>query len=535
MRHTDQARVEWPRDRFEVFGHMTELRPPIDWTQDPLGQRSWRYHLHTLGFLQVLIGVDRERESPEAVAKALAIILDWIGANPRDGRGVSDFAWYDMAVGLRAPLAAVVLRNAACRGVLTEDDAITVLRSLSEHGAALADNTKYAHGHNHGLFQDEGLLSLCAQLPFLEEAQRWTALALERLEATLRATVSFADATHLEHSPAYHFVIVNILGRLAERGLLNEDLSELAERMRRAARWLVLPDGTLPPVGDTPPARPVPAWAKWGDRPSGMAVMPAAGFAVVRSSESYLLLSCGYHSQAHKQADDLSFVLVDRGETVVTDPGVFAYDEKHPDRVYARSSLAHNVLLVDGEEFTWRGCPAYGSALDAWGTRADWYAVEAHNPLLEPVGVVHRRRLVYSPARMLVILDAVTAQEPHSYSRRFTVAPGIEVEKHARGVALSSVGGLSATLTDFSAVPVDVRVERGWVFPAERTREATTVVELTAPRGSSFATVISLRPELSIGGVAWDGDVARLDVVDGKSMTTLWCERRGHWLAIDPA
>jgi hypothetical protein len=498
---------------FRVFGREVELVPPVDWNDDPFASRSGMYELHTFQFLDVLVKCHRDGADEAALEQAVRLALDWIGANPQGGPATNEFAWYDMAVGLRAAYLGYVARAAACAGVLGEEDAQTLVASLQEHGSYLADGANYSSGHNHGLFQDEGLILLCGYLPFLDDATAWRELAWRRCADTLRATVQWEEGAHLEHSPAYHLAITHYLRRLlALPGEERHELRELLGRLEETASWLVLPDGTLPELGDTDTAR----TARWvveaaADK-SGLRFLRRAGFAVVREGESFLIVSAWYHGHGHKHADELSFVLYEAGHRVICDPGRYGYYEDEPARRYVRSTEAHNSLVLDGAQQDWRDAKPYGSGLVAAGVGAGWYAIEGTNPLL--AGAEHRRSFLFKPGSVLVVVDEVWAEAPHEHLRLLHFGPDLDVSLADRGLALSA-NGFRGAVSDWSDLAVRrslVRGQeepslRGWVFPRDREWVPTWTAELrTAGPTLLAAMAISLQDEeLQVREISRDG------------------------------
>ena len=82
---------------------------------------------------------------------------------------------------------------------------------------------------------------------------------------------------------------------------------------------------------------------------------PKAGTRVLRApgSESCLIFDCGPlgpdYQPGHGHCDVLSYELSLHGQRVVVDTGVSTY-EPCAERLYERSTAAHNTLRVDGEE-----------------------------------------------------------------------------------------------------------------------------------------------------------------------------------------
>lgn len=472
---------------FYVYGSKARLVPPIDWRQDPHDSRTWRYELHTLTWLKEALARHAASRDLETLAVARDVILDWARAHlRRDDEGEqSEFAWYDMAVGLRAPYVGYVLSACLAEEMLGEEQGELLLEAAERHGAFLVDSGNYTAGHNHGLFEDEGLYLLARLLPDLPAAAAWKELALDRLQRTLSATVSFDEGAHLEHSPAYQLAMVDLVARLAGNVSDLPELPGLLERMRRTAAWQTTPGGDMAQLGDTD-ALPAPRWARDTAKSlRGMCSLFSAGQAFVRDGESYLAVSAAHHGQAHKHSDDTGFLLIEGGRVILGDAGRWGYYEEEPDRLYARSAAAHNVLSVDGEDFDWRGAEPYGSGLEGAAEEADGsYAIVVRNPLLARQGVEHRRTLHYRPGEALNIVDEVSAAEEHEYARHFHFGPGLEAGVDGAGRIVIEGEGLAAVLsapgegTEIELAQGSERPLRGWAYPGDRERTPVWSVTL---------------------------------------------------------
>jgi SAM-dependent methyltransferase len=515
MRAYDTERkLEARRGLFHVFGKPLTLEPPIDWRQETHG-RSFAYELHTLQALDVLLQLAAAGDRA-ALAEALAIVCDWVEQNPQGEPATSPFAWYDMAVGLRAPYLAYTARAAAREDLLSPPQASLLLASLVEHGAFLADDENYAHGHNHGLFQDEGLLLLAEYLPFLEEARSWIDLAARRVVTTLEQTVDRREGMHLEHSPAYHCSTTNLVRRLCDQApSVRQRLQPLLARMIETAGWLVCPDGTYPEVGDSDPM-PAPAWVRGAaEGKRGLKTFRRAGLAAYKQGGTYLLFSAGYHSAAHKHADELSFVLFADGERLVGDSGRYGYYEAEDARRHARSARAHNTLIVDDAPFEWERQQPYGSGIVASGRGAGWIAVQAVNPLVADAGVEHRRTLLLRPGLAALVVDELEAAEEHTYTRFLHLGPSIDAVIDGEVVRLAG-DEVSGAITDWSAAPVERRLLRaqtepelsGWTFPLDRKWVPVWTAEYRSrARSTEAALALALGDaDVRVEGVERDAD-----------------------------
>jgi hypothetical protein len=481
--------------RFYVYGFEARLRPPVDWLADPPGSRTWRYELHTLTWLKEALARYAAGGDVETLAVARDVVLDWARAHLRFDGERSEFAWYDMAVGLRAPYVGYVLRACLAEEMLGDEEAELLLEAAERHGAFLADGANYAAGNNHGLFQDEGLYLLARLLPDLPAAAAWRELALTRMKASLRETVDFEEGAHLEHSPAYQLAILDLVARLAANVSELPELAGLLDRMRRTAAWQVTPGGRMAQLGDSDDLA-APRWAQdAASKLRGLHALPKAGQAFVREGDSYLAVSAAYHGPAHKHADDSGFLLVEGGRTILGDAGRWGYYEDEPDRGYARSAAAHNVLAVDGRDFEWRGAEPYGSGLVAAGEGDGWYAIVARNPLLARQGVEHRRILLYRPAEQLIVIDELRSDEQHEYARHFHLGPGLAAERTGEGRIALGGDGVAATLIDHSG-GAEIFLDRGrddprrgWTYPGDR--ERTPVWTATLRTRAADATLVA--------------------------------------------
>jgi Heparinase II/III-like protein/Heparinase II/III N-terminus len=485
---------------FYVYGSKAQLAPPIDWRQDPHGSRTWCYELHTLAWLKEPLARHAASGDTATLAIARDIVLDWARAHQQgDGELQSEFAWYDMAVGLRAPYIAYVLQACLAEEMLEEEDAELLVEAAQRHGAFLARGENYAAANNHGLFEDEGLYLLASLLPELPAAEAWREMALLRVQANLEATVSFEDGAHLEHSPSYQLAILDLVARLAANVSELPELKPLLERMRRTAAWQTTPAGRMAQLGDTDDL-PAPGWARDTARSlRGMNVLAEAGQVYVRDGDSYLAVSAAHHSPAHKHSDDTGLLLVENGQTILGDAGRWGYYEDEADRLYARSAAAHNVLSVDGEDFDWREAEPYGSGLEAAEEDDGWYTIVVRNPLLVRQGVEHRRTLHYRPAETLVVTDEVRSAEEHDCIRNFHFGPELEAKETGAGQIAISGRGIAATLT-YSDDDTRLTLSQGhdeprlgWAYPGDRERTATAVATLhSSAANATFVITLTL-------------------------------------------
>ena len=482
----DADRENLAKDRYTVRGTVVELVPPIDWQMDPYDNLNWRFWFHAMQHLDVPHRIYEQDGDLEALGKARDMMLDWVSANPIGGDRTGDYAWFDMSAGIRAAFLGYVWRECRRNDLLEPEQERELTESLRVHAQWLSDDENYTRETNHGLFEDAGLFVMGAYAAELPESAAWRELGEARFLETLERHVQFEEGVHKEQSPSYHFYIRDVVKLLNEQaGIGGERLAELVRKLDAAAGWMVLPDGTMTPFGDTDMEE-APAFAREAAGEEGLRAFPRTGYAFVRRNGSYLGVTCCYHSYAHKQADELSWCLFENGRLVVGEAGRYGYrDEKDPARIYARASHGHNVLIVDDESFPYKDREPYGSGLLGAGEGDGWYVILGRNPMLE--AVEHRRVLLYRPGELVLVVDRVEAEEEHTIDRRLHFGPELVAAQSADAViAEDEDGRLLATLFDASEVPVEISLARGeeeprmdgWTFPRDLTKVPSDAVTL---------------------------------------------------------
>lgn len=467
-----------------------KLRPPIAWDELAGIHRSRCFHLHCWDPLAPLLAAFSEENNPDYLGVASEVALDWANQYPSVVTQ-SEFAWYDMAVGIRAYRLAFLLDVAARSEDFPASDLGTLLTCAALHAEVLADEARFRADNNHGFYFAAGQLALATRFPTLDFSAPGRDQAIARLRRML-ATQFSEEGVHREHSPDYHRMVYDTFCALLDAGLLDgSEFTEDRQRIEEALAWFVLPNGRLAMLGDTPhrlmvqkrarrqfhhPALQfVSSGGKSGRAPGeAMKAFPASGYVVIRSGWpsgsrdfdqcSYLAHNCAFHSRIHKHADDLSFVWYDRGQELLIDPGRYGYLGRtevgsplwqdgfwysDPNRVYVESTRAHNTIEVDGRNFVRHRAKPYGSALRRWGERAGVWYIEAE--VRHWTSIRHVRMLLFRPAEWLVVFDWLhdNVQQEHDFRQRFHFAPELDVVD--RG--------------DFSEVTLNGTDERLYVVP----------------------------------------------------------------------
>jgi uncharacterized heparinase superfamily protein len=441
---------------------------PFDWDARALepGTQLWRLNLHYMEFLEGLADED-----------LIAIVSDWIRANPLYRSGYWRDSWNAFALSIRC---VVWMQQLARRGGLLP------LAFRSEVEASLTNQLRFLVRNletdilgNHLIKNLKALLWAGAYFCG-DEAKRWRDLGAKHLEQQLDEQV-LADGCHYERSPSYHCQVFadllecyQVLGDHPIRAKLAKTLA----RMAQVAADLSHPDGGpalfndsglrmayLPQIclqvhrrllGETV-------------RPRRHIGLPQAGYYGLRHGDDLLLADCGDIAPdfliAHGHGDMLSFECSLGGQRLIVDPGVYEYNAGRW-RSYARSTAAHNTVTVDDHE----QCDFFGAfrcgrraraRCLSYTATADGFVLEGSHDGFDrrPGRPRHVRRFEVSPART-VISDRVENGRGQMVRARLLVHPDWRIEVDGAQAMLRR-GDMQCRLT--ASVPL--RHEPAWWCP----------------------------------------------------------------------
>lgn len=518
-----------------------ELLPPVDWQQDPYNDRSWRYRLHTLGALYLVLLDYQDLGRPESLQYAVDLSLDWIDANPLNGAGLSEFAWYDTAVGIRVSYMSYIIAELENKPGTVDASVLEKLRcSATDHAEWLFDDANYKPRHNHGLYEDAGLFVAALNLVGHPRAADWRLKAETRFSENVTDTFDTASGLHLEHSPTYHETITETVANLVTNvGLAKTELGPLVDRMYGVGGWYVMPDGFLPQFGDTD-RRQADTWMVERSADAvGVGWFPEAGLAVYREPDAYVGFVSWHHSTAHKHSDELTFVWAEAGERIIIDSGRYGYYYDDPARVYAESSSAHNTVSFGGDAFAWRDAKPYGSGLIDYVEADGWVAFMGENRNTKSADFTHRRALLYRPGVALVVVDAVEGEDCAEATGYLHFAPQWNVVTDSVLAGDSAVISTSAQLEastsdavvsvvsnwhDLSFVVGEDEPVQGFTFPANRVQEVSAAAILQSESGACsqpLVTVLTLGDAEAVSISSAMSNAADVRIADTKLSVTL--------------
>ena len=447
--------------------------------------KLWRYNLHYFDYLHDL---QRSYENKSF------LLGDWIQHNPA---GTED-AWEPYTVSLRIVnwIKFFLLPNVA--GI--EERSERSLRrewmqSLYQQALWLEQNIEYHILANHYL--KNGVALLFAGVYFQgADAERWFQKGLEILQDEL--TVQFlADGGHVERSPMYHsicvvdYLDVLNLARNSADVIPCEITGEFAEKVTMALDFLsgiCLPDGDIPLFNDSAfGIAPAPSQIfdyaervigyKLPQRSTSLSItaLSASGYYVCRKASDMIVIDCGPigpdYQPGHAHCDTLSYELVMDGRRVVVDSGVFDY-EPSQERAYARSTRAHNTVVVDGEEQS----EVWGVFRVARRARPIKARIEktedgavlfegTHNGYRRLTGKpIHHRRIRYDEQGSWVVTDELTGSGIHQMETIIHIHPDFTIVRSGdERFRVEQCGNLIAIVEVLSVS--QAAVELGCYFP----------------------------------------------------------------------
>jgi len=531
-----------------------DIAGEVPWDDDGPEHRSWNFHIHCLDMIQDLLHAHSESGRQDFLDPALRIAMEWARRHPdpASARG-SQFAWYDMAVGLRAQRMAYLL-DVVSRDGAAEDGVRSMLEtSLELHRAFLADDANIVFHNNHGFYQVAGQLAMgrrfSGRLPGMDEAYHQ---GLARLRRMLEQQFT-REGVHREHSPDYHRMVYDSLAGIIASGLVQDpELLGMAGRIEDSLAWFVLPNGLLLNFGDTdarvmrsseaeaaerwrrPPMQFVASAGTLGAPPAGpVSVFAESGYWIARSrwqpgtgeepGDGYLAMAAAFHSRTHKHADDLSFAWYDRGEELLVDAGRYGYLGKtevgselweqgfwysDPKRLYVESTRAHNTVEIDGRDFPRKGVKPYGSALGRHGTATG--GVHFCEAEARQFGSIrHARVLAWLPGQWLLVFDWLhdNAGADHHFRQWFHLAPALSLFPSAEGfVTLPRRSAQPLRIESLLPEPRPMRLALGQEQPVLQghysPKEKTLIpnyafgFEVAGAAGTGFATLFCHADEL---------------------------------------
>lgn len=505
----------WSVPRFEPV----RLPQPLTWTEDPYGEKFWRYVFYGLRPTAHLLWAFRETGDGRYRDKLMDIFRSF-AANKKN----SVFSEDKHGTAYRA----MVLVNSYWKlkhaDALSWQDSTLLEWLIIEDARFLEDPKHFEAGFNHGFAEAAALLLIAENFPHFKDAPRWRELALDRYDDLLTDIIG-SDGFIIENSAYYQFYVFTQVYQVSQwaqtYGLeMSPLVREVLERMARFASYVVQPDGRIPMLGASQRllvrkhqpvllARMGAAFPELGHMlTAGMcgtapterlAFFASSGVAVLRSSfdtaldyqaQTHLVFDTGPYRTDHSHLDALNVVLYSAGRTLLTDSGMFT-EEPGEEEAYFRSTRAHNTVTVDGlDQRDGHASPS----LTAQG--GQWLYQSGFHALYE--GVRHWRAVMLLEKDVVLVVDRLLSEDSHRFEQRWQFQPDLTVAtqgvsafvtdpkgKRVLQVTQALPDGLSVSTVRGATRPYD-----GWYSEDYEVRKASTV--LIYPREGTQAHYATL-------------------------------------------
>lgn len=491
---TSQAAPNMPFSGTHTFRFLNQDKrfsgERMDWSCRDM-PKLWRYNLHYFDYLL---------DSTNSLETNCYLIADWIANNPPS----KEDAWEPYTVSLRIVNWIEFFKRS--------EDFVRKewVESLYQQALWLEGNIEYHILANHYLKNGVALFFVGVFFDGLD-ADRWLRKGRRILREELEEQF-LGDGGHYERSPMYHSICVmdylNVLNLMAEyssRISFNE--KEVFEsRITQALNFLAeisLPDSEIPLFNDSafgiahPPkliferACEVLDYRKPAIPCDQVAVeKPCTGYYILRCLDDMMVIDCGAigpeYQPGHAHCDALSYELAIDGQRIIVDSGVFDY-EPSPERAYARSTRAHNTVVIDGKEQSevWgvfrvarRARPISAhierkmNGIMIFKGSHDGYSRLSGQP-------IHNRRIEYDGQRTWLIKDVIEGRGVHRIESYLHVHPDFRVVKNGSRIQIiESSGRTLATImgSDMDTKLAEVSLEKGLYFPEFGLKQENQVI-----------------------------------------------------------
>ncbi|MHB8257931.1 MAG: heparinase II/III family protein [Acidiferrobacterales bacterium] len=477
----------------------------IDWASKDM-TRLWRYNLH---YFDYLLANDVSGDY------AGSVISDWIRTNP-PGTGEG---WEPYTVSLRIVNWIKFFTGSTWKGDVPQ----AWLDSLYRQTLWLERHIEYHLLANHYLKNGKALL-FAGSFFDSEDATRWFRKGLD-IVAKEADEQLLADGGHYERSIMYHSIVLedylDVISILSanDSDRMAEISAHLRTKIRTALDFLAdlsMPDGQICLFNDAAfgiapgpkelfdYAEKVIAYRRL-EPPRGMVLIsrPDTGYYVLGCNRDRMVVDCGPigpdYQPGHAHCDTLSYELTIDGRRVVVDTGVHDY-ESGTSRWYARSTKAHNTVLVDGEEQSeiWgvfrvaqRARPIFARLSSTAQNSAQFDG--AHDGYRRLRGdVIHRRTIRFHVENGWEIKDSLHGSGEHLLDNFIHLHPEISVRRERNKFFLTASDNALVAAIEVGDDEA-VSLEKGWYFPEFGVRLNQVVIKITKSGLLPFQTRYKIR------------------------------------------
>lgn len=448
--------------------------------------------IHGFVFLYPLITSYKKTKDKIYLNKCTDILEKWINQFRYEGKS-SCMSFHDETTSLR-------LRNLTylfniSKNILDIDKLKIIYEEIMYTANILAIDEFYSTNTNHGFFQDLALIVYSKYFKFNKDSDKFMMIAQKRMQSYFEYIFT-SDCVHKEHSPEYHFLIINNIKNLLNSELINDYkfysyVKKIYLESVRFATYISKPNLELPHVGDTQKDIYINKLYKTLYKEDNYRalisceyesidlnpdyVFKEAGYSIFKDKWSidsiYVLLTAGYHTSYHKHCDDLSINIYYKGD-IISEAGPFGYMYEDDMCKYGYSGFAHSTLIVNDKSLP-RIDGKYDSVkITEYNIGNKISYVKAINNRYD--NVMHERTVEFDKERLVInINDFITSKINNNYTVLYHLGKDIKPVKKENIIYLYRLDSLIGDIRIKSDIDleldysygVDLNLIKGINFP----------------------------------------------------------------------
>ena len=348
---------------------------------------SARYLYHSLGHVRIFLIAFEQTGRKEFLTLARLWTERWWRENYHAKPEDLKYAYYDHGVAERSMVMSRLVALMVQYNSSHVETALLVsilhahLRLLASWGFVSRHQPFYVH--NHAIFQAIALLLGALLFAHDEDSEIWTDYAAQLLHDQVDGLLTH-EGVSIENSSGYHIGLERILENVFQ--LLRPYMTDLPSILTQARELSLTMSAFTERLAYSPNRQSAFGDTKYTLNRSLKKLPSPRVERLQRSEDLWVLETAGYASLiariggdremtltaiasalevTHKHDDDLSFSIgTSDGVEWIADPGFHAYDDSEPSR-YAKSADAHDVVILEGREYSRSLNQASLKALDA--------------------------------------------------------------------------------------------------------------------------------------------------------------------------
>ncbi len=414
-----------------------KINLPIDWDMDPFNDNNWKFQLHALRMLDQEIYDYFEKKDEVFLKRCIDILMDW-NRDIIDNKQNFDFnreknrdslAWQDMATGIRAIKITFIFIETVKLGnnhILYKN--INKLYKLVNLHIEALTKQKIAAG-NHAIFQLHGLMMLLRLFPNNLENISKLQYQTEKNMMDVFYNQFFKEGIHKENSDNYHYLGINIFEKILSKEMYS-DIKEVFYVLNEAKKncaYIHFPNLESLMIGDSDYK--IVKQRKEEEIKKGFTHFKESGYTYIYeegNNPSMIFFDTAFLNRGHRHSDFFNVLLYEYDTNILVDAGKYSYVKDNPFRQYCISSRAHNLVLIDNQDYKLDRKYFFTSKLLKKEKKEDYYYLMASN-YYDYFETSHDRHIYYKPQEFLLVVDVLISKESKNFKQIFHLHQDLEL------------------------------------------------------------------------------------------------------------